>query len=233
VAQLLRAPLRALLPEHLADLLAAPEATLWCMLNTLLTRLDRRGMPAPAGPAAAAARVIQQLMAAPQAQDVRAVHDGPLLRELAYAAFGGGPWPTVAPGTVEMVALPPHRPTFELARLPVTQQQWRAVMGAWPAWRDWHPQRPMTEVSWREATAFCARLDNPGRNNEPPATASDADTIVAPPRRTSGATSLLRLGLSASGSPHSVHSFRRGHLALNSFARLRPRIKRPHHRSAP
>ena len=56
---------------------------------------------------------------------------------------------------------PQHRVTitpFWLARCPVTQAQWQAVMGYLPPCRFAAGNRPVENVSWDDAGAFCERL---------------------------------------------------------------------------
>ncbi len=56
---------------------------------------------------------------------------------------------------------PQHRVTvapFLLGKYPVTQEQWTAVMGATPLSRCHGPKRPVDNVSWDGAQAFCRRL---------------------------------------------------------------------------
>lgn len=47
---------------------------------------------------------------------------------------------------------------FLMARYPITQQQWRAVMGRSLPWRGKGPLRPVDNVSWFQARAFAQRL---------------------------------------------------------------------------
>jgi formylglycine-generating enzyme required for sulfatase activity len=56
---------------------------------------------------------------------------------------------------------PQHRVTvgpFWLGRYPITQAQWRAVMGTNPSGRFKGDQRPVDNVSWQDAHRFCERL---------------------------------------------------------------------------
>jgi formylglycine-generating enzyme required for sulfatase activity len=47
---------------------------------------------------------------------------------------------------------------FLLGKYPVTQAQWRAVMGSLPPCRGQGADRPVDRVSWHDATRFCQRL---------------------------------------------------------------------------
>lgn len=47
---------------------------------------------------------------------------------------------------------------FLIGEYPVSQEQWRAVMGTALAWRGQGPRRPVDNVSWFEAMAFCRAL---------------------------------------------------------------------------
>jgi formylglycine-generating enzyme required for sulfatase activity len=49
-------------------------------------------------------------------------------------------------------------PAFLLGRCPVTQEQWRAVMGRLPPCRCGGATRPVDRVSWNDARTFCVRL---------------------------------------------------------------------------
>jgi formylglycine-generating enzyme required for sulfatase activity len=49
-------------------------------------------------------------------------------------------------------------PSFFLAKYPVTQEQWEAVMGSLPPCRCQGARRPVDRVSWDGARKFCARL---------------------------------------------------------------------------
>ncbi len=56
-----------------------------------------------------------------------------------------------------------HRVTLTrgvwLGRTPVTQQQWQLVMGgANPSYHRGDPERPVEQVSWYDAQAFCRKL---------------------------------------------------------------------------
>src|SRR5262245_6431660 len=57
---------------------------------------------------------------------------------------------------------PPHRVTlsrgFRLGRFPVTQEQWRAVMGTVPSEFSGAGDLPVENVSWDDARTFCAVL---------------------------------------------------------------------------
>jgi formylglycine-generating enzyme required for sulfatase activity len=57
---------------------------------------------------------------------------------------------------------PPHRVTigrpFRIGGVPVTQAQWRAVMGTDPSEFRGDDRLPVEGVSWDDATAFCAAL---------------------------------------------------------------------------
>jgi formylglycine-generating enzyme required for sulfatase activity len=48
--------------------------------------------------------------------------------------------------------------SFLMGKVPVTQEQWRAVMGRLPPCRCPGARRPVDRVSWDDARAFCARL---------------------------------------------------------------------------
>ena len=48
--------------------------------------------------------------------------------------------------------------TFLIGKYPVTQEQWKAVMGWLPPCRCKGPKRPVDRVSWIDATAFCEQL---------------------------------------------------------------------------
>jgi len=49
-------------------------------------------------------------------------------------------------------------PGFLMGKYPVTQAQWRAVMGQLPPCRTKGLTRPVDRVSWNDASAFCERL---------------------------------------------------------------------------
>jgi formylglycine-generating enzyme required for sulfatase activity len=56
---------------------------------------------------------------------------------------------------------PAHRvsvPAFRLGRGPVTQAQWRAVMGKLASGRFQGDPRPVETVSWHDVQRFCQRL---------------------------------------------------------------------------
>ena len=48
-------------------------------------------------------------------------------------------------------------PTFFIGRYPVTQEQWRAIMGNNPS-KFKRDKRPVERVSWNDAKQFCAQL---------------------------------------------------------------------------
>jgi uncharacterized protein (TIGR02996 family) len=64
-------------------------------------------------------------------------------------------------GTVDILEKPVHRVTltrgFFLGVYPVTQAQWRAVMGTDPSHFK-GPNRPVETVSWEDCQEFCAKL---------------------------------------------------------------------------
>ena len=47
---------------------------------------------------------------------------------------------------------------FFMGKYPVTQEQWKAVMGWLPPCRFKGARRPVDRVSWNDARKFCARL---------------------------------------------------------------------------
>jgi eukaryotic-like serine/threonine-protein kinase len=56
---------------------------------------------------------------------------------------------------------PQHRvqvPAFLMGKVPVTQEQWAAVMSWVPPYRCQGAKRPVDRVSWEDATAFCVQL---------------------------------------------------------------------------
>jgi len=56
---------------------------------------------------------------------------------------------------------PQHRvgvPAFFMAKYPVIQEQWQAVMRSSPPYRDLGPKRPSDRISWHTANQFCERL---------------------------------------------------------------------------
>jgi formylglycine-generating enzyme required for sulfatase activity len=58
---------------------------------------------------------------------------------------------------------PRHRVTvapFLMAKCPVTQEQWEAVMGWLPPCRCKGARRPVDRVSWKDATKFCEQLSS-------------------------------------------------------------------------
>lgn len=82
---------------------------------------------------------------------------------------------------------------FWMGQTPITQAQWRQVMGTNPSefQRDWadHDQCPVERVSWGEAMAFCAKLrERTGRHYRFPSEAQSecvcrAGTATVPLRR--------------------------------------------------
>lgn len=48
--------------------------------------------------------------------------------------------------------------SFLLGKVPVTQEQWQAVMGWTPPYRCRGARRPVDRISWYDAEAFCERL---------------------------------------------------------------------------
>ncbi len=63
----------------------------------------------------------------------------------------------------------PHRVTisrsYYLGRFPVTQEQWRAVMGDAPSHFSGEANLPVENVSWFEAGAFCEKLTEMARRS--------------------------------------------------------------------
>jgi formylglycine-generating enzyme required for sulfatase activity len=51
-------------------------------------------------------------------------------------------------------------PPFFMGKYPVTQEQWKAVMGSLPPCRCPGDKRPIDRVSWEDAVKFCQRLSN-------------------------------------------------------------------------
>jgi formylglycine-generating enzyme required for sulfatase activity len=49
-------------------------------------------------------------------------------------------------------------PPFLMGKYPITQEEWKAVMGWIPPCRCSGARRPVNRVSWDDARAFCARL---------------------------------------------------------------------------
>lgn len=61
-------------------------------------------------------------------------------------------------------------PSFWLARHPITQEVWQAVMGSLPPCRTKGPKNPVDRVSWHQAQEFCHRLSRQtGRDYRLPA----------------------------------------------------------------
>ena len=81
---------------------------------------------------------------------------------LAMVAIPGGEFTMGSPGRQGYDdERPQHRVTvapFEMGQYPITQAQWRAIMGALPRCRFHGDQRPVECISWDDAMAFCARL---------------------------------------------------------------------------
>ncbi len=63
---------------------------------------------------------------------------------------------------------PQHRvalPAFWIGRYPITQEQWKAVMGKELRWRfPGGPRRPAERVSWEAAVEFCEHLSKKTRH---------------------------------------------------------------------
>lgn len=63
---------------------------------------------------------------------------------------------------IEMVEIPSSQyqkiNSFAIGKYPVTQEQYKAVMGVNPSYFQGNPQNPVESVSWDEAEAFCIKL---------------------------------------------------------------------------
>jgi formylglycine-generating enzyme required for sulfatase activity len=172
--------------------LVAPRLKLLCQAASLLQRIHRYTPPAAAG----TARWLL-LPSATVRDDGRAVRTE-LVRLRLWATpklETPGAWleplgegvaltmVTIPPGRLEMGSPPEEEERrdnegpqhlvelegFWVGQTPITQAQWRQVMGTNPSRseRDWadRNQRPVTSVSWKQAMAFCAKLrELTGRN---------------------------------------------------------------------
>lgn len=79
---------------------------------------------------------------------------------LSLVAVPGGTFDMGSPTSTYADEQPRHRVTvapFWLGQYPVTQAQWRLIMGRNPS-RFQGEQRPVDSVTWREAVRFCERL---------------------------------------------------------------------------
>lgn len=47
---------------------------------------------------------------------------------------------------------------FWMGKYEVTQREYEAIMGSNPSWFKGDPNRPVEQVTWKDATAYCARL---------------------------------------------------------------------------
>jgi formylglycine-generating enzyme required for sulfatase activity len=81
------------------------------------------------------------------------IPSGEFLMASANDLFSEAPFHTVS-----------FRSGFLLGKYPITQAQWRAVMGDTPSVFLASPDRPVESISWDQATEFCRRLaDQPGK----------------------------------------------------------------------
>jgi formylglycine-generating enzyme required for sulfatase activity len=56
---------------------------------------------------------------------------------------------------------PPHQvrvSSFRMGKVPVTQEQWKAIMKKDKPYRSKGPRRPVDRVSWKDASEFCRKL---------------------------------------------------------------------------
>ena len=61
---------------------------------------------------------------------------------------------------IEMVEIPASQEigSFKIGKYPITQEQYKAVMGKDPSYFKNNPQNPVESVSWDDAIAFCQKL---------------------------------------------------------------------------
>ena len=63
---------------------------------------------------------------------------------------------------IEMVEIPASQDqinSFAIGKYPVTQEQYKAVMGTNPSWFKNNLQNPVESVSWNDVQAFCIKLN--------------------------------------------------------------------------